>query len=138
MLRDITLGQYYQTESVIHKLDPRVKLGGTLLYIISLFLFENVVGYVLAALFLAFVIKMSKVPFKFMVRGMKAILFLLLLTVVFNLFLTPGEPLISLWKLTVTKEGENTFMHKLVWFLKAFFKILSDIGNLPELLKDLG
>lgn len=105
MLRDITLGQYYQTESVIHKLDPRVKLGGTLLYIISLFLFENVIGYVLAALFLAFVIKMSKVPFKFMVRGMKAILFLLLLTVVFNLFLTPGEPLISLWKLTVTKEG---------------------------------
>ena len=105
MLRDITLGQYYQTESVIHKLDPRVKLGGTLLYIISLFLFENVYGYVLAALFLVIVIKFSKVPFKFMVRGMRAILFLLLLTVVFNLFLTPGEPLISLWKLTITKEG---------------------------------
>jgi energy-coupling factor transport system permease protein len=51
------------------------------------------------------VIKLSKVPFKFMVRGMKAILFLLLLTVVFNLFLTPGEPLVSLWKLTITKEG---------------------------------
>ena len=105
MLRDITLGQYYQTESVIHKLDPRVKLGGTLLYIISLFLFENVCGYILAALFLAVVVKLSKVPFKFMVRGMRAILFLLLLTVVFNLFLTPGEPLISLWKLTITKEG---------------------------------
>ena len=44
MLRDITLGQYYQTESVIHRLDPRVKLAGTLLYIISLFLFENVAG----------------------------------------------------------------------------------------------
>jgi len=105
MLRDITLGQYYQTESVIHKLDPRVKLGGTLLYIISLFLFENIWGYVLAALFLAIVIRLSKVPFKFMVRGMRAILFLLLLTVVFNLFLTPGEPLFTLWKLTVTKEG---------------------------------
>ena len=105
MLRDITLGQYYQTESVIHKLDPRVKLGGTLLYIISLFLFENVAGYILAALFLALVIRLSKVPFKFMVRGMRAILFLLLLTVVFNLFLTPGEPLISLWRLTITKEG---------------------------------
>ncbi len=105
MLRDITLGQYYQTESVIHKLDPRVKLGGTILYIISLFLFENVCGYILAALFLATVIKLSGVPFKYMVRGMRAILFLLLLTVVFNLFLTPGEPLISIWKLTVTKEG---------------------------------
>ncbi len=105
MLRDITIGQYYQTESVIHRLDPRVKLGGTLLYIISLFCFKNIGGYVLAALFLAFVIRLSKVPFKFMVKGMRAILFLLLITVVFNLFLTPGEPLITIWKLHITKEG---------------------------------
>lgn len=105
MLRDITIGQYYQTESVIHKLDPRVKIGGTLLYIISLFLFENVWGYILAALFLAMVIKLSNVPFKFMIRGMKSILFLLMITVIFNLFLTPGEILISFWKLKITKEG---------------------------------
>ena len=105
MLRDITLGQYYQTDSVIHRLDPRVKLGGTLLYIISLFLFENVWGYIVAAMFLALVIKVSRVPFKFMVRGMRTILFLLLITVVFNLFLTPGEALITIWKLKITKEG---------------------------------
>lgn len=105
MLRDITIGQYYQTESVIHKLDPRVKIGGTLLYIISLFLFENAWGFVLAAAFLAMVIKLSNVPFKFMIRGMKSILFLLMITVIFNLFLTPGEVLISVWKLKVTKEG---------------------------------
>lgn len=105
MLRDITIGQYYQTESVIHKLDPRVKIGGTLLYIISLFLFENVWGYVLAALFLGLVIKLSNVPFRFMVRGMKAILFLLIITLIFNLFLTPGEVLVSFWKLKITKEG---------------------------------
>lgn len=105
MLKDMTLGQYYQTESVIHKLDPRVKIGGTLLYIISLFLFENVWGYVLAAVFLGVVIKLSKVPFKFMVRGMKAILFLLLITAAFNLFLTPGEVVFSVWKLQITKEG---------------------------------
>ena len=105
MLRDITLGQYYQTESVIHKLDPRVKLGGTLLYIISLFFFKNYWGYVVAALFLGIVIKLSRVPFKFMVRGMKSILMLLMITVVFNLFLTPGTPLVSIWKLTVTMEG---------------------------------
>ena len=105
MLRDITIGQYYQTESVIHKLDPRVKIGGTLLYIISLFLFENAWGYVLAALFLGMVIKLSNVPFRFMVRGMKSILFLLMITVVFNLFLTPGEILVSFWKLKITKEG---------------------------------
>ena len=105
MLRDITIGQYYQTESVIHRLDPRVKLGGTLLYIISLFCFKNIGGYVLAALFLALVIRLSRVPFKFMVKGMRAILFLLLITVVFNLFFTPGEPLITIWKLHITKEG---------------------------------
>ena len=105
MLRDITLGQYYQTESVIHRMDPRVKLCGTLLYIVSLFLFQNFIGYLAAAIFLGIVIKLSKVPFKFMVKGMKTILFLLMITVVFNLFLTPGTPLITFWKLTITVEG---------------------------------
>ena len=105
MLRDITLGQYYQTESVIHRLDPRVKLVGTICYIISLFIVNNVWGYLVAALFLTAMIKLSNVPFKFMVKGMKAILFLLLITVIFNMFLTPGEALISFWKLTITKEG---------------------------------
>ena len=105
MLRDITLGQYYQTDSVIHRLDPRVKLTATIAFIISLFLVKNIWGYLIAALFLAAVIKMSNVPLKFMIRGMKAIVFLLLLTVAFNLFLTPGEPLVQIWKLTITKEG---------------------------------
>lgn len=105
MLRDITLGQYYQVDSLIHRLDARVKLITTLIFIISLFLVKNFVGYIAAALFLAGVIKLSKVPFKYMMKGMKAILFLLIITVGFNLFLTPGEPLVSIWKLTITKEG---------------------------------
>ena len=105
MLRDITLGQYYQADSVIHRLDPRVKLGTTIIFIISLFVFQGAWGYAVAALFLALVIKLSKVPFQFMVKGMKAIVFLLLITVIFNLFLTPGEPLVTVWKLTITKEG---------------------------------
>ena len=71
MLRDITLGQYYQTESVIHRLDPRVKLVGTICYIISLFLVNNVWGYLAAAIFLAVMIKLSNVPFKFMVKGFR-------------------------------------------------------------------
>lgn len=105
MLRDITLGQYYATESVIHRLDPRVKLAGTVFYIISLFCFRNAWGYGAAIVFLVLVIRLSKVPFRFMVKGMKSILFLLLITVVFNLFLTPGEVLAALWKLKITKEG---------------------------------
>lgn len=114
MLRDITLGQYYQTESVIHRLDPRVKLGGTLLYIVSLFVFGHFLGYAVAALFLAMVIRLSHVPFRFMVKGMKAILFLMLITVGFNLFLTPGEELVSLWKLSVTREGVRTAVNMAV------------------------
>lgn len=105
MLRDITLGQYYQADSVIHRLDPRVKLGTTILFIISLFVFNGVWGYLVAALFLALVIKLSKVPFRFMVKGMKSIVFLLAITVLFNLFLTPGEPIVQIWKLTITQEG---------------------------------
>lgn len=105
MLRDITLGQYYQTQSVVHRLDPRVKLGGTILFIISLFFFQNFLGYAIAALFLAVVIRLSKVPFKFMVKGMKSILMLLMITVLFNLFLTQGTPLVTIWKLTITQEG---------------------------------
>ena len=105
MIRDITIGQYYQTDSVVHRLDPRVKLIATIVFIISLFCVNNVWGYLIAAVFLAGCIKLSNVPFKFMVRGMKAILFLLLITVAFNLFLTPGEPLVQIWKLTISKEG---------------------------------
>ena len=105
MLRDITLGQYYQTESVIHRLDPRVKLAGTVVFIISLFCITKIWGYFCAALFLFAVIRLSTVPFKYMVKGMRSILFLLLLTVIFNLFLTPGEALITIWKLKITKEG---------------------------------
>lgn len=112
MLRDITLGQYYQAESLIHKLDPRVKLVGTITFIISLFLMKNLLGYIVAAAFLAVVIHLSKVPVKFMMRGMKSIMLLLMITVIFNLFLTPGTPLISVWKITITKEGLElaTFM----------------------------
>ena len=105
MIRDITLGQYYQTDSVLHRLDCRVKLVGTLAFIISLFVVNNVWGYLLAAMFLALCIRLSNVPFKFMVKGMKSIVFLMLFAVVFNLFLTPGTPAVTIWKLKITWEG---------------------------------
>ncbi len=105
MLRDITLGQYYQADSVIHRLDPRIKLVTTLLFIISLFIVNNFIGYLIAGIFLIVLIKLSNVPFRFMVRGMRAIVFLLLLAVGFNLFLTPGEVIFQIWKLSITKEG---------------------------------
>ncbi len=105
MLRDITLGQYYQTDSSIHRLDPRVKITATLLFIVSLFVVDNFIGYLVAAAFLVMVIRMSKVPVKFIFKGMKAIYMLLLITMIFNLFLTPGTPIISFWKIKITIEG---------------------------------
>lgn len=105
MLRDITLGQYYQTDSVIHRLDPRVKLVTTICFIISLFVVDNLIGYLIAGIFLVIVIKLSKVPLKYMLRGMKSIVFLLIIAVVFNLFLTPGEAVVTFWKIKITMEG---------------------------------
>ena len=105
MIREITIGQYYPADSVIHKLDPRVKLAGTIVYIVSLFLFQSWIGYAFATLALFCVIRISKVPFRFMVRGLKTIVILLMITVIFNLFLTPGETLVQIWKLKIIKEG---------------------------------
>ena len=105
MLRDITIGQYYPADSVIHKLDPRVKLFGTVIYVISLFCMEGMVGFLLATIFMASTILLSKVPFKFMIKGLKAILVLMLITALFNMFLTPGEVLVSFGILELTKEG---------------------------------
>lgn len=105
MIRDITLGQYYQTDSVIHRLDPRVKLVATIAFLCSLFVVNNFIGYILAAVFLGCMIKLSHVPFRYMVKGMRAIAFLLIITFGFNLFLTPGEVVWSAWKFQITKEG---------------------------------
>ncbi len=105
MLRDITLGQYYPVDSVIHRLDPRVKLMATLVYLLSLFIMSSWTGYLLGALVLAILIRLSRVPFSFMTKGLKSILFLLLLSVSFNLFLTPGTVLFQLGFLKLTREG---------------------------------
>lgn len=105
MLRDITIGQYYPTGSVIHRMDPRVKLFGTLVFLISVFAYKGVVGFAIVTLFLAALIGISKVPFRYMIKGLRAIMILMLITAVFNLFLTPGEVLVQVWKLKITKEG---------------------------------
>ncbi len=105
MIRDITLGQYYPVDSVLHRMDPRTKLFGTLVFIISLFLANNLLAYGVATLFLAAAIRLSRVPVKFIVRGLKSILFLLLISVSFNLFLTPGTAVFQIGFLKVTWEG---------------------------------
>lgn len=112
MIRDITIGQYYPANSIVHRLDPRVKIMCTLFYLISLFLFKSVLGYVLCTAFLFTVIKVSKVPFKFITKGLKPIVILLMITVIFNLFLTnQGNVLVSFWVLKITDEGFRTAVY---------------------------
>lgn len=105
MLRDITLGQYYPAESVIHRLDPRTKFLGTLAFIVALFLFKTFWGFLLCGGFIIFVTALAKLPIKFLIKGMRPILFLLLFMMIFNLLLTPGEIIGQWWIFRVTKEG---------------------------------
>ncbi len=115
MIRDITIGQYYPAKSIVHRLDPRVKLVSTLLYLISLFLFKSISGYLIATLFLIWVIGVSRVPFSFIVRGLKPVIMLLMITVLFNLFLTrSGEVLFHAWIFTITEGGLVTAVYMAV------------------------
>ena len=105
MIRDITIGQYYPSESVIHRLDPRVKLVGTIVFIIMIFCINNLAGYLVATAALACMIKLSHVPLKYIIKGLKAIFFILIFTAVLNIFLTPGDAIFE-WKfIHITKEG---------------------------------
>ena len=109
MLRDITIGQYIAGNSPVHKMDARVKILASLLFIIILFVARGVAEYALITIFLAFVIKISKVPLKFMLRGLKPMLFILVFTVLVNVLLTDGTPLflvdLKIFTLKVTEEG---------------------------------
>ncbi|MBQ2287715.1 MAG: energy-coupling factor transporter transmembrane protein EcfT [Lachnospiraceae bacterium] len=105
MIRDITIGQYYPADSVIHRLDPRIKLLGTIIFIVSVFFIKDIYGLLLATIALGSVIKLSTVPLKYMLKGLRAIFVLLLFTVGLNIFLTPGTILFQLGFLRVTEEG---------------------------------
>lgn len=105
MIRDITLGQYYPEQSTIHRLDARTKILGTLLYIIEIFLVNSFGGFGLVILALGVLIGISRVPVRFIFKGLKAVVFIILLTFVLNLFMFDGTVLWH-WKfLTITYEG---------------------------------
>lgn len=105
MIRDITLGQYYPGDSVIHRLDARVKIVATLLFIVELFIVDNFIGFIIAAGALAAVILASKVPFSYIVRGLKPIFVILCFTFVLNMFMVDGRVLVRIGFLKITEEG---------------------------------
>jgi len=120
MLRDITIGQYYPADSVIHRLDPRVKIVAVFIYIISLFCSSQPSGYIIAALFFLCMARLSKVPLRFITRGIKPVIFMLVFTAALNLLWTSGEHiLIKYGVITITLEGveKTVFMALRLIFL---------------------
>lgn len=105
MFREITIGQYYPAESRLHRLDPRVKLFATFIYLISIFVANGIVGFAFLSLMLFVVIRLSKVPFSYMVKGLSGIVVLLVVAGIFNLFMTPGQALVTIGPLTVSDVG---------------------------------
>ncbi len=108
MIRDITLGQYFPGESGIHRLDPRVKIIIALTFIVALFLVKDFIGFAIAVMALGVVIARSKVPLRFILKGLKPIFIIIVFTFTVNMFMIGGEVLWQ-WKfLHITREGLYT------------------------------
>ncbi|MDL2310535.1 energy-coupling factor transporter transmembrane protein EcfT [Peptostreptococcaceae bacterium OttesenSCG-928-C18] len=105
MLKDITIGQYFPGNSVIHKLDPRIKILAVILYIISIFMINKVIVYLPILLLILLILKITKIPIKFVLNGLKPLYFIIILTFVINVFMTQGEVLYEFWIFHITKEG---------------------------------
>ena len=105
MLKDVTLGQYFPGTTAIHRLDPRTKLVLVIVYIVALFLAKNVVSYALVFVFLAAVVMISRIQLKVLLRSMKPLLFIIILTGLLNLFYGSGEPIAKFWIFKITKSG---------------------------------
>jgi len=105
MLKDITLGQFFPGKTVVHRLDPRTKLILVIVYIVALFSAKSFVTYGMMLATLCGIIAASKIKPKVILRSLKPLLFIICLTGILNLFYTQGEPLVSFWIFTITKEG---------------------------------
>ena len=107
MLRDITIGQHFPGNSLVHRFDPRLKILLTILYIVLLFAAANPLGLALSIAWLAVLYKMAKIPVRIIVKSLKPIVPIILFTCVLNLFFVTGqgEPLVQVWVLRIYAEG---------------------------------
>lgn len=122
MIRDITIGQYYPADSVIHKLDPRVKLFSTMILIAAVFTAKGLAGAVILTLGIAACIYLSKVPFRFMIKGLRAIMVLIVITGLFHLLFTPGKTM--LWEYGVLRISDTGIINAVTMILRLVYLIL--------------
>ena len=120
MLNDITLGQYFPGNSAIHRMDPRMKLILTILYIVGVFIVANLPGYAIALAFLYIVVRISGIKFSYLAKGVKPLRFIIIFTFILNLFFVQGEtPIFTLGFFTLTTspvqltDGLERIMHPL-------------------------
>lgn len=137
MIRDITIGQYYQGDSLIHALDPRTKLLWTLLYVISIFFHHTLSGFLFSGAVFLLTVKLSKVPLSFLVRGLKGIMMILVFTLCFQVAFTQGEAIVSIGILRITKEGIRAAVFIGTRFiLLVLFSSLMTLTTTPKQLTD--
>ncbi len=136
MLNDITLGQYYSCDSAVHKMDPRFKLVITFGFIIVLFMINSVLGYALAAIFVALTIIMSKVPVKLLIKNLKPMWFVFIFMFVLNMFFTStGKILVQVWVIKITDAGIYKALEMLVRLIMLiFFTSLLTLTTSPRAL----
>ena len=122
MMKNITMGQYYPVDSWVHRLDPRTKILLTIAMIVAVFLVKTMVGYALILGFMYLTSRLSKVPFKMLIKGVKPLRFILILTFLLNLFFNSGETILLEWKfLKITQEGLSQAIH---YSLRLIFLVL--------------
>ena len=105
MLKDVTLGQYFPGDTVVHRLDPRTKLILVVIYIVALFCAKSYVSYAVVAAFLILCMCLSRIRLGVIVKGLKPLLFVIVLTGLLNMFYTPGREIFHFWIFTITWEG---------------------------------
>ena len=142
MLKDITIGQFIDTGSFLHRMDSRIKLILTILYVVCLFLIDSPLAYAVFSLFTLFLIILSKIPVKVIIKGLKPMIFILVFTVLINIFMIPGERVFSLdvfglFSLGVSREGiiSALFMAVRIIFLVIGTSLLT-LTTTPIMLTD--
>lgn len=132
MLKDVTLGQFFPGQTPIHKLDPRTKLVLVIVYIVALFLAKWFVSYVVIAAFLAIVIAMSKIRLKVVLKNLKPLLFIIILTALLNLFYGQGEPIAQFWIFKITNPAFRTPFYGASHFPACGRNIYVNLYNLAD------
>lgn len=117
MIKDITLGQYYPVDSILHELDPRTKLVATFIYMVTLFCIQDIKVYFLSVFAILPLLFLSNIPIKYQLRGLKPVVPIMIFTGILNLFHEGEQVLISIWGLKITWEGITLAFYVTIRFI---------------------